>query len=360
MNENEETRDDCLTLGEVIAILSATDTTRILKHGFDGAHSYRGFYEDLAFQPCASFVPVRVMLKEALAADGRTFDGYKGGRYRMTLDSRVWLATHGETGVPLTRARFDDMRADYVAAGPTGEIEGIPGEDIRDAAKRVIEVARAIGGPRVLVFNGHRLVVEPHSTAGDILEAYNSAMEAEHRAYMAPEKVAERARQAEAAEEKRRADFSALVAFVKTADEKALRESTEPWPRSEQELSAYIAALADRQHDYGTCVYAMSLSAVAAFNYIAHRLGTTGFQSSCADLDILRRTRHIKGGFQILDFENLLYPQYVNAEHFPSAADLMEEHRAELAKRAREKLAENATAHPDVIAHWRKLVEAGE
>jgi len=39
------------------------------------------------------------------------------------------------------------------------------------------------------------------------------------------------------------------------------------------------------------------------------KLGVTGFQSSCADLSFLRRSRHIEGPFMIMMAENALYPQ---------------------------------------------------
>jgi len=141
--------------------------------------------------------------------------------------------------------------------------------------------------------------------------------------------------------------------------EEQLREAPVPWPKTREELDAYINALVERPHDYGTCVYAMSMAATAAFQYVANRLGVTGFQASCADLDILRRTRSMKMGFRLQNYENLLYPQYCDEAHFPTWQQLMREQRPELAKAAREKLQEtDGFAHPDVIAHWKRLAEA--
>lgn len=239
------------------------------------------------------------------------------------------------------------------------EMDGRAGEQISDAAKRAIALARIDGEPIVLVFNDQRIVVEAHSTVEEVVTAYNAACEESRKAYMAPERVAEREQQAQIAEEKRHREFAALVETVKVADEKQLRESPDPWPCTEEELRVYIKALHLRRHDYGTCCYAMSLAAVAAFNYIAHALGTTGFQSSCADLDILRRTRGLKHGFQILDFDKLLYPQSCNEDNFPSAAFLLRKHHVDLARQAQEKLTDSEGAHPNVIAHWKRLAAAG-
>ena len=143
-----------------------------------------------------------------------------------------------------------------------------------------------------------------------------------------------------------------LVEKAKT--EKAMREAEAPWPKSQKELSEYIESLVKREHDYGTCVYAMSLAATAAFNYVCHVLGTTGFQASCADLDILKRTRHLKNGFRIVDYDKLLYPQYVDDEHFPTHEQLLEENKITLSRAAKKLLVEkdNNFVHPDVRARW--------
>ena len=137
--------------------------------------------------------------------------------------------------------------------------------------------------------------------------------------------------------------------------EQELRETKDKWPKSMKELTEYIDSLVDRQHDYGTCVYAMSLAAVATFNYVAHKLGTTGFQSSCADMDILRRTRNMEDGFRILNYEHLLFPQYLNSEHFPTHTQLIEQNKDALRKKAKEKLAEVDMVHPEVKARWEYL-----
>ena len=137
--------------------------------------------------------------------------------------------------------------------------------------------------------------------------------------------------------------------------EKKMRDSEVPTPQDSEQLVEYINSLVGQKHNYGTCVYAMSMSAVAAFNYVAHKLGVTGFQASCAGLDILARTRRMKRGFMVVDFANLLYPQYLNEEHFPSFTTLIYSHADVLSKEAKKLLAENSSAHPDVLAHWKYL-----
>ncbi len=140
--------------------------------------------------------------------------------------------------------------------------------------------------------------------------------------------------------------------------EEQMRDFKVPTFATIEELSDYINGLANRQHDYGTCVYAMSLSATAAFNFIAGKLGVTGFQASCAEMDILSRTRGWKWG-KILDYEQLLYPQYCNNEYFPPYTRLIEENKEELAKRAQELIDKNEGAglpiSERVMVHWKML-----
>lgn len=151
---------------------------------------------------------------------------------------------------------------------------------------------------------------------------------------------------------------TAAVEAADVPNEKQMRESTAPRLESMEELSAYITSLVDRRHDYGTCVYAMSLAATATFNFVAGMLGVTGFQASCADMDILRQTRDFTWG-RLVKYENLLYPQYCTSAYFPSVDDLLKdpEIRDKLREMAQAKLAQNHTAAGAVIEHWKRLAK---
>ena len=156
--------------------------------------------------------------------------------------------------------------------------------------------------------------------------------------------------------------------------EKEMREEKVPSFETMEELTNYINSLVDREHDYGTCVYAMSLAATAAFNYVASKLGVTGFQASCADLDIIRRTRHIESPFAMITADKALYPQHdIKAD----VEKYMDEWKEWVQKEARSKLKEHNhknelkkwtdddgqehecyAVHPEVWAHWEKLAKA--
>lgn len=137
-------------------------------------------------------------------------------------------------------------------------------------------------------------------------------------------------------------------------DEKTMRETEAASPKTADELMEYIEGLVSGEHDYGTCVYAMSMAATAAFNYVASQLGVTGFQAGCADMDILRRTRMLSGPFMLINGENALYPQYDLQRDLREAMDSW---RPWLKDEASKKLASDAGeyAHPNVVKHWEML-----
>lgn len=144
---------------------------------------------------------------------------------------------------------------------------------------------------------------------------------------------------------------------VSEMNEQEMREAEAARPKNMDELAGYIAQLTERRHDYGTCVYAMSLAAVAAFNFVADKLGVTGFQADCADMDVLRRTRCMEHGFTIVNANDLLYPQYDVEERVREWAKRT---RIALAPAARKLAEEEPDANPDVVAHWKKLAAAEE
>ena len=133
-------------------------------------------------------------------------------------------------------------------------------------------------------------------------------------------------------------------------NEEELRNSQAPWPETLLELTEYIGKMVDRPHDYGTCVYAMSLSAVAAFNFAAKKLGVTGFQASCADMDIIGRIRNWVA-FTFINYHDLLYPQY-EARHRQMSQKTFDWLQAEATRLL---LEDKGHAHPAVTAHWIKI-----
>jgi hypothetical protein len=141
--------------------------------------------------------------------------------------------------------------------------------------------------------------------------------------------------------------------------EEEMRDADVPTLETLEELTAYISELVNQPQDYGTCVYAMSMAATATFNYVARNLGVTGFQASCADMDILRRTRDLEGPFMLVKGENLLYPQYDIQSNVQEWIGSCTPWAAQEAKKLL------ASANPENVAynvwrHWERLASAGE
>jgi hypothetical protein len=83
-----------MNLGDLITTLKAADPNQVVHHGFHNPHSYRGDYYDLAFEP-ATDITVAEMLEAAESAIGATYQGWKGGDFRMNQSTWCWLSEEG-------------------------------------------------------------------------------------------------------------------------------------------------------------------------------------------------------------------------------------------------------------------------
>jgi hypothetical protein len=228
------------------------------------------------------------------------------------------------------------------------ELETMGSEHISVVCEKAAEKAKAAGVAVHFVFNETDVTAQPGESA-QVLEArWRADYEAKAKAWRESPEYA--AREAQRVEDDRRAREAHMTEGASTEAE--LREAKVPWPLTEAQLAEYIESLVSKTHDYGTCVYAMSMAAEAAFNYVAGKLGVTGFQASCADLDFVRRVRNLNGPFILLKGEDALYPQYDLPKKLQEA---MESWKPWLAEQADKNLADKGPVHPEVVAHWRKL-----
>ena len=233
------------------------------------------------------------------------------------------------------------------------EFDGVfAGSHISELCRKMAVLAENKKVPIHATFNDTEILAEPGESAETLQARWEKDLESAAKAYREhPDRITE------AAERKREDEEARAVVMVETAKTEAeMREAKVPWPLTEKQLTEYIASLATRtDYDYGTCVYAVSMAAVATFNYMAGVLGITGFQSGCADFDIIRRTRHMEGPFILLKGEDALYPQYDLPNRLTEA---MEKWKPWLKEQAEIKLREaNPHTHEDVIDHWKKLAE---
>ncbi|TIR98845.1 MAG: hypothetical protein E5X19_05400 [Mesorhizobium sp.] len=124
------------------------------------------------------------------------------------------------------------------------------------------------------------------------------------------------------------------------------------------ELPAFIADVMGRQHDYGTiCVAIGSIAAATAWACNKHEHGgVTGYQAGAILWEFARAWGAPsigKTGARFQNFDDLLYPQY--GERFTAVSQrTWDALQAEAAKNLQGKW---DVAHPDVIAHWRSIVD---
>jgi len=134
-----------MTLGELIDVLSSYAPGTVVLHGFSDPHSYRGYYDRLAFEPCGE-TTVGAMLECAKEADGSTYTGYKGGDFRMDKETECYLAEHGNTGEELSETMVRLMINEAVVVSKKGEVANLKKklaktEAALEAANRAIECA---------------------------------------------------------------------------------------------------------------------------------------------------------------------------------------------------------------------------
>lgn len=196
-------------------------------------------------------------------------------------------------------------------------IEPMLGDTIWNTALEAVKLAVKRNVAVTFRFNGVDCRVDGSDTPETVAQRYIDELELASNAR-------EKERRQTAIEEARKElseSMAAQAAAIRDAGvmtEEQMRDAEVPWFDTIEELSAYLQALADRPHDYGTSAYAMSHAAVAAFRFVAGKLGTTGAQAGAADLDLVHRvngimlghTRSLKAPFMLVNGEKLLRPQY--------------------------------------------------
>lgn len=114
----------------------------------------------------------------------------------------------------------------------------------------------------------------------------------------------------------------------------------------------------DYNHDYGTVCHAVAACAIAAA-WAANKApgacgGITGFQAGFVMWDFIRQWEFSsnKCGLKIVDYDNMLYPQY--APKF--AKTISKDTWVLLQKEAAERLKDCEYCRSDVINHWKGIV----
>lgn len=115
-----------MTLGKMLRALEGCDADMpVVFGGADtgspgDAHSYRGYYSDLSFEPSHDPVTVAEFKKQCSGALGTVYEGYKGGDFTMTDDTPLWCAGYSHCG----NAIIDLSTVDGKVVLNTKDVEG--------------------------------------------------------------------------------------------------------------------------------------------------------------------------------------------------------------------------------------------
>ena len=92
-----ERAESQMTLGGMIETLEAMPEEEEIE-GINAPHSYRGYYDDLAFECTGNKAKAADVLAMCREAMGQVFEGYKGGDYVMGALTPLWIASYGCCG----------------------------------------------------------------------------------------------------------------------------------------------------------------------------------------------------------------------------------------------------------------------
>ena len=119
--------------------------------------------------------------------------------------------------------------------------------------------------------------------------------------------------------------------------------------------------LKDYKHDYGTICKAIGACAIAAAwaANASPQGGITGFQAGEVMWDFIRNWNYRSNecGLRIVDYDNMLYPQYENKFAKTITLRIMDNLMKEARKLLQKDANSNFKAHPEVRAHWERIAQ---
>lgn len=125
--------------------------------------------------------------------------------------------------------------------------------------------------------------------------------------------------------------------------------------KSFDDLITFLEDVKDNYNiGYGEAPRAMAQAALATAWYFAREFGITGFQAGFVMWDFVKDWTYSGNecGLRIVDYDNMLYPQYDHKFDKVISKDVFEN----LQKVAKRRLEESNSAHPAVRTHWESIV----
>lgn len=128
--------------------------------------------------------------------------------------------------------------------------------------------------------------------------------------------------------------------------------------KSFEDLTAFLKDVEEHYNcGYGEAPRAMAQASLAVAWYLAGKFGITGFQAVFVMWDFILdwEYRHNQCGLKIVDYDNMLYPQYEYKFEKTITPDTWDA----LQKAAKKNLEDHREdpVHPRVQEHWRSIVD---
>ena len=126
--------------------------------------------------------------------------------------------------------------------------------------------------------------------------------------------------------------------------------------KSFEDLTAFLKDVEENYNtDYGVAPRAIAQASLAVAWRLADVFGITGFQAGFTMWDFIHDWSYPnnKTGIKIVDYDDMLYPQYAYRFERTIPTWVWED----MQKEARECLNDKRSAHPDVRAHWQSIVD---
>jgi len=125
--------------------------------------------------------------------------------------------------------------------------------------------------------------------------------------------------------------------------------------KTKEELVLFLDEIMEFKHDYGTIVYgcvAAMKAAMKVINASPKCGGVTGYQAGFMGWEMIRDLMMVEGPLKLVDFNNMLFPQYEDKFQQTITSEIWEE----LQKKAKANLLEREGAEK-CRKHWQSIVD---
>jgi hypothetical protein len=119
-------------------------------------------------------------------------------------------------------------------------------------------------------------------------------------------------------------------------------------------LTKYLKDIEENYNcGYGEAPRAIAQASLAVAWYLSNKFGITGLQAGRVMWDFIRDWNYTgnKCGLKIVDYDNMLFPQY----DYKFEKTISQEVFSALQEEAKKKLETKENVHPEVLLHWTKI-----